>query len=139
MLGLRVPVSTAPRKASGLASDVFPATESEVLARSCVEMSTDGRSGLRPGKGKAEGVTVGKGKTDGVAATPTTAAASASCQYRCIECNQEAKELYRDYSHGVLKITICVSCQVWAVLGEEMAQRGLGTARAHGTSTRFLG
>lgn len=30
---------------------------------------------------------------------------------RCIECNQEAKELYRDYNHGVLKITICKSCQ----------------------------
>ena len=140
MLGLRVPVSTARRKASGLASDVFPATESEVLARSCVEMGTDGRrSGFRPGKGNTEGVTAGKGKTDGVAVTPTTAAASASCQYRCIECNQEAKELYRDYSHGVLKITICVSCQVWDVLGEKMAQRGLGTVRDHGTFTRFLG
>ncbi|XP_057592436.1 protein ARV1 [Hippopotamus amphibius kiboko] len=74
-------------------------------------MGTRGRSGLRPGKGDAEGVTAGKGKTDGLAVTPTTTAASASCQYRCIECNQEAKELYRDYSHGVLKITICKSCQ----------------------------
>ncbi|XP_059963677.1 protein ARV1 isoform X2 [Mesoplodon densirostris] len=74
-------------------------------------MSTDGRNGLRPGKGNTEGVTAGKGKTDGVAVTPTTAAASASCQYRCIECSEEAKELYRDYSHGVLKITICKSCQ----------------------------
>uniref|UniRef100_A0A4X1UD91 Protein ARV n=1 Tax=Sus scrofa TaxID=9823 RepID=A0A4X1UD91_PIG len=72
-------------------------------------MGTGGRSGLRPGKGNAEGVTAGKGKADGVAVTPT--AASASCQYRCIECNQEAKELYRDYNHGVLKITICKSCQ----------------------------
>uniref|UniRef100_A0A8C8YPW9 Protein ARV n=1 Tax=Prolemur simus TaxID=1328070 RepID=A0A8C8YPW9_PROSS len=60
-------------------------------------MSNGGRSGLRPGKGKAD---------DGVSATPT--AVSASCQYRCIECNQEAKELYRDYKHGVLKITICI-------------------------------
>ncbi|KAB1271392.1 Protein ARV1 [Camelus dromedarius] len=75
-------------------------------------MGTGGRSGLRPGKGNTEGVTAGKGKPDGVAVTPAAAAASASCQYRCIECNQEAKELYRDYSHGVLKITICVSCQV---------------------------
>nr|XP_012593655.1 protein ARV1 isoform X2 [Microcebus murinus] len=63
-------------------------------------MGNGGRGGLRPGKGKAD---------DGVAATPT--AVSDSCQYRCIECNQEAKELYRDYNHGVLKITICKSCQ----------------------------
>ncbi|KAM4043675.1 protein ARV1 [Anomaloglossus baeobatrachus] len=28
--------------------------------------------------------------------------------YRCIECNKESSELYRDYKHGVLKITICV-------------------------------
>ena len=75
-------------------------------------MGTGGRSGLRPGKGNAEGVAAGKGKTDEATVTSTTAA-SASCQYRCIECNQEAKELYRDYNHGVLKITICVSCQVW--------------------------
>uniref|UniRef100_H0WR07 Protein ARV n=1 Tax=Otolemur garnettii TaxID=30611 RepID=H0WR07_OTOGA len=62
-------------------------------------MGNGGRSVLRPGKGDA----------NGVAETP--GAASASCQYRCIECNQEAKELYRDYNHGVLKITICKSCQ----------------------------
>uniref|UniRef100_F6XQP7 Protein ARV n=1 Tax=Equus caballus TaxID=9796 RepID=F6XQP7_HORSE len=62
-------------------------------------MGTGGRSGLRPGKGTAEGVTA------------TATAAVASCQYRCIECNQEANELYRDYNHGVLKITICKSCQ----------------------------
>ncbi|XP_007896579.1 protein ARV1 [Callorhinchus milii] len=31
--------------------------------------------------------------------------------YRCVECNQEARELYRDYSRGVIKITICKSCQ----------------------------
>uniref|UniRef100_A0A8C9LZW3 Protein ARV n=1 Tax=Piliocolobus tephrosceles TaxID=591936 RepID=A0A8C9LZW3_9PRIM len=62
-------------------------------------MCNSGRSGLQQGKGNMVGV----------AATPT--AASASCQYRCIECNQEAKELYRDYNHGVLKITICKSCQ----------------------------
>lgn len=61
-------------------------------------MGTGGRSGQRPGKAS----------TDGVGVTP---AASASYQYRCIECNQEAKELYRDYNHGVLKITICESCQ----------------------------
>ncbi|XP_043333091.1 protein ARV1 isoform X2 [Cervus elaphus] len=70
-------------------------------------MGTGGRSGLRPGKGNAEGVTAGKGKTDEATVTSITAA-SASCQYRCIECNQEAKELYRDYNHGVLKITICM-------------------------------
>ncbi|XP_005856425.1 PREDICTED: protein ARV1 isoform X1 [Myotis brandtii] len=74
-------------------------------------MGTDGRGGLRPGKGSPEGVTAGKGNTEEVSATPPAAAASASCQYRCIECNQEAKELYRDYNHGVLKITICKSCQ----------------------------
>ncbi|XP_063116109.1 protein ARV1 isoform X2 [Cavia porcellus] len=34
-----------------------------------------------------------------------------SSPYRCIECNQEASELYRDYNHGVLKLTICKSCQ----------------------------
>uniref|UniRef100_A0A2K6LJF6 Protein ARV n=2 Tax=Rhinopithecus TaxID=542827 RepID=A0A2K6LJF6_RHIBE len=58
------------------------------------------------GNGGRSGLQQGKGNMDGVAATPT--AASASCQYRCIECNQEAKELYRDYNHGVLKITICI-------------------------------
>lgn len=47
----------------------------------------------------------GKG-TEGAAA-----AASSSFLYRCIECNREARELYRDYNHGVLKITICKSCQ----------------------------
>ncbi|XP_043919625.1 protein ARV1 [Protopterus annectens] len=31
--------------------------------------------------------------------------------YRCIECSCHAKELYRDYNHGVLKLTICESCQ----------------------------
>lgn len=83
-----------------------------------MEMGNGGRSGLQQGKGNV----------DGVAATPT--AASASCQYRCIECNQEAKELYRDYNHGVLKITICVSCQMWGVLEKKMARRDLGTARS---------
>lgn len=29
--------------------------------------------------------------------------------YRCIECNGEATELYRDYQRGVLRISICVS------------------------------
>lgn len=29
--------------------------------------------------------------------------------YRCVECNEEALELHRDYSHGIIKITICVS------------------------------
>uniref|UniRef100_A0A8C2P7Q9 Protein ARV n=1 Tax=Capra hircus TaxID=9925 RepID=A0A8C2P7Q9_CAPHI len=73
-------------------------------------MGIGGRNGLRPGKGNTEGETAGKGKTDEVTVTSATDA-SASCQYRCIECNQEAKELYRDYNHGVLKITICKSCQ----------------------------
>ncbi|MBN3314454.1 ARV1 protein, partial [Atractosteus spatula] len=31
--------------------------------------------------------------------------------FRCIECNEEAYELHRDYSNGILKITICKSCQ----------------------------
>ncbi|OWK63106.1 Protein ARV1 [Lonchura striata] len=31
--------------------------------------------------------------------------------YRCIECNEEATELYRDYQRGVLRISICKSCQ----------------------------
>ncbi|KAK2086066.1 hypothetical protein P7K49_035491 [Saguinus oedipus] len=118
VLGLPIPTSRARRRSSGLASDVIPATESEVLGCSRVEMGNGGRSGLQQGKGNAEGV----------AATPT--AASVSCQYRCIECNQEAKELYRDYNHGVLKITICVSCQVWGFLGKKMARRDLGTARS---------
>ncbi|CAK6442276.1 unnamed protein product [Pipistrellus nathusii] len=74
-------------------------------------MGTGGRGGLRPGKGSPEGVTGGKGNPEEASAAPTAAAAPASCQYRCIECNQEAKELYRDYNHGVLKITICKSCQ----------------------------
>ncbi|XP_032743696.1 protein ARV1 isoform X2 [Rattus rattus] len=58
-------------------------------------MGTGGRRGMRSGKG-----------TEGAAA-----AASSSFLYRCIECNREARELYRDYNHGVLKITICKSCQ----------------------------
>ncbi|XP_074118458.1 protein ARV1 isoform X2 [Sminthopsis crassicaudata] len=61
-------------------------------------MGTGGRSGLRFGKGCVE-------------KTSTNYASSASSSYRCIECNQEATELYRDYNHGVLKITICKSCQ----------------------------
>ncbi|XP_038617058.1 protein ARV1 [Tachyglossus aculeatus] len=35
----------------------------------------------------------------------------AAARYRCIECHREATELYRDYNRGVLKITICKSCQ----------------------------
>lgn len=31
--------------------------------------------------------------------------------FRCVECNEKAKELHRDYSNGILKITICESCQ----------------------------
>uniref|UniRef100_F7GJN8 Protein ARV n=1 Tax=Monodelphis domestica TaxID=13616 RepID=F7GJN8_MONDO len=62
------------------------------------EMGTGGRSGLRSGKGSTE-------------REATNNDPSALCLYRCIECNQEATELYRDYNHGVLKITICKSCQ----------------------------
>ncbi|XP_075833779.1 protein ARV1 isoform X1 [Microtus pennsylvanicus] len=57
-------------------------------------MGTGGRRGTRSGKG-----------------TEGTATVASPCLYRCIECNREARELYRDYSHGVLKITICKSCQ----------------------------
>ncbi|XP_029607748.1 protein ARV1 [Salmo trutta] len=32
-------------------------------------------------------------------------------RFRCIECNKGAHELHRDYSNGILKITICGSCQ----------------------------
>lgn len=28
--------------------------------------------------------------------------------FRCIECNEKSSELHRDYSNGILKITICV-------------------------------
>ncbi|XP_077879164.1 protein ARV1 isoform X2 [Ictidomys tridecemlineatus] len=52
-------------------------------------MGTGGRSGPRPSKGSG-GAVLGP------------------CRYRCIECNEEARELYRDYRHGVLKITICI-------------------------------
>ncbi|KAI4798273.1 hypothetical protein KUCAC02_022166 [Chaenocephalus aceratus] len=31
--------------------------------------------------------------------------------FRCVECNEKAPELHRDYSKGILKITICESCQ----------------------------
>ncbi|XP_044276745.1 protein ARV1 [Varanus komodoensis] len=31
--------------------------------------------------------------------------------YRCIECNRKATELYKDYQRGVLRISICKSCQ----------------------------
>uniref|UniRef100_A0A0E9V6C5 Protein ARV n=1 Tax=Anguilla anguilla TaxID=7936 RepID=A0A0E9V6C5_ANGAN len=37
--------------------------------------------------------------------------ARAQAPYRCVECNSEAYELHRDYSNGILKITICDSCQ----------------------------
>ncbi|XP_060762836.1 protein ARV1 isoform X2 [Neoarius graeffei] len=30
--------------------------------------------------------------------------------FKCIECNEEASELYRDYCNGIVKITICRSC-----------------------------
>ncbi|XP_020310635.1 protein ARV1 [Oncorhynchus tshawytscha] len=32
-------------------------------------------------------------------------------RFRCVECNKDAHELHRDYSNGILKITICGSCQ----------------------------
>ncbi|XP_049645626.1 protein ARV1 isoform X2 [Suncus etruscus] len=56
-----------------------------------------------------EGVAARKRDKVGVSATSTST--SVSCQYRCIECNEGAKELYRDYNHGILKLTICNSCQ----------------------------
>ncbi|XP_073711757.1 protein ARV1 [Misgurnus anguillicaudatus] len=31
--------------------------------------------------------------------------------FKCIECNEDANELHRDYSNGILKITICDSCK----------------------------
>lgn len=104
-----------------------------------MEMGTGGRGGFRPGFGTLEEETAGKGSAEAVTATPAATAASASCQYRCIECNQEAKELYRDYNHGVLKITICVSCQVWGVLGERMARRDLGAVRVRGIWSSVVG
>lgn len=33
----------------------------------------------------------------------------AKMSFKCIECNEEASELYRDYRNGIVKITICVS------------------------------
>ncbi|XP_039603608.1 protein ARV1 [Polypterus senegalus] len=39
------------------------------------------------------------------------AIAIASAPYRCIECCEEAIELYKDYTNGVLKISRCSSCQ----------------------------
>ncbi|XP_034018704.1 protein ARV1-like [Thalassophryne amazonica] len=33
------------------------------------------------------------------------------CGFMCVECGEKALELYRDYSNGILKITICESCQ----------------------------
>ncbi|KAG7460978.1 hypothetical protein MATL_G00204580 [Megalops atlanticus] len=35
----------------------------------------------------------------------------AKVPYRCVECSSNAHELHRDYSNGILKITICDSCQ----------------------------
>ncbi|XP_016050035.2 protein ARV1 isoform X2 [Erinaceus europaeus] len=69
-------------------------------------MGTGGRSGLRSGKGNTEEVAGGRGNTDGVPASLSVDLTP--CRYRCIECNQESNELYRDYHHGVLKITICM-------------------------------
>ncbi|KAJ7342229.1 hypothetical protein JRQ81_009745 [Phrynocephalus forsythii] len=37
--------------------------------------------------------------------------AEAAGSYRCIECNQKATELYKDYQRGVLRISICKSCE----------------------------
>ncbi|XP_066239105.1 protein ARV1 isoform X2 [Saccopteryx leptura] len=71
-------------------------------------MSAGGRGGQRRRKRNSARVTANKGNTEYVSATTPAVPASATCTYRCIECNQEAKELYRDYKHGVLKITICM-------------------------------
>ncbi|XP_077366819.1 protein ARV1 isoform X2 [Festucalex cinctus] len=35
----------------------------------------------------------------------------AEASFRCIECNEKATELHRDYTNGILKITLCSSCQ----------------------------
>lgn len=35
----------------------------------------------------------------------------AKAVFRCVECNKDALELHRDYSNGILKITICESCK----------------------------
>ncbi|XP_061609909.1 protein ARV1 isoform X3 [Phyllopteryx taeniolatus] len=35
----------------------------------------------------------------------------AEAEFRCVECNEKATELHRDYSNGILKITLCGSCQ----------------------------
>ncbi|XP_067097417.1 protein ARV1 [Osmerus mordax] len=35
----------------------------------------------------------------------------AKAVFRCVECNKDAVELHRDYSNGILKITICESCK----------------------------
>ncbi|KAG9347520.1 hypothetical protein JZ751_005088 [Albula glossodonta] len=37
--------------------------------------------------------------------------AQTQAPYKCVECNSNANELHRDYSNGILKITICDSCQ----------------------------
>uniref|UniRef100_A0A4W3KG91 Protein ARV n=1 Tax=Callorhinchus milii TaxID=7868 RepID=A0A4W3KG91_CALMI len=50
--------------------------------------------------GRSRGV---RWEKPGLALIPTMEGA-----YRCVECNQEARELYRDYSRGVIKITICI-------------------------------
>lgn len=44
--------------------------------------------------------------------------------YRCIECNGEATELYRDYQRGVLRISICVSRGGGQWVGEPRNARG---------------
>ncbi|XP_029352391.1 protein ARV1 [Echeneis naucrates] len=31
--------------------------------------------------------------------------------FRCVECNEKATELHRDYNNGILKITICEFCK----------------------------
>lgn len=37
--------------------------------------------------------------------------------FRCVECSKKASELHRDYSNGILKITICVSlASEWVML-----------------------
>lgn len=35
----------------------------------------------------------------------------ASGLFKCVECNEDATELHRDYSHGILKLTRCSSCK----------------------------
>lgn len=49
--------------------------------------------------------------------------------FRCVECNEEASELHRDYSNGILKITICVRSVLSLCNG--VSERVLSYAKAN--------